>query len=635
MLDWWQARLSLLKFLDKEEDKYLSNLARYAHRYKIDYHDLSLDGELQIDNYENFRHFAHLAQTNPYFRLAWPTHLFQVTYENPEWRSYYRTSHYHRNIPQMLTVSGEIREWNSRTRDGQPAIKLLTGGNRVVSETTLTRIPKDKITRIWESSGPSSLLAFLKDMESNIRPDRFFEPAHHDTLMHFPDGKDWVIIRDDDISAEGSSLGDCGRAENGKTILISLREPVTSTHYQALLKAEIAFPSLNTLPLVEEIKKNQGIIVQLRGFRNSKPSEDLHPYILPLLQQSWIVHLVEPNFSSRTTFDLEDLNEITREELKKKKPILFSTKRFYNRFKNRMTFAAGVRQKILDRITMPPSEIIKILGAKRYNLTSRRKALEEFKKRLNNGVKHMRSQLFAAAEELLMRTKAKPLISDIMGIFSGHKRKLFIFLKFYHHRKDWLFENLKFFMDLFVSSLPNEKSNSYYTSKILPPSYFRILMSSLSSYDEKRFEFVFKLIYETRFHEKSGKYLRLLVERMLELVITHDSPDNVASYERVLSSDLCDWYQNEPGGWGSTSHRIFSNEIPLSNKLKKQFLQLIKLSIARHNDCYLDLAMTIYSRMSADNKRKLSFLGRPLFEIIMGGGRLSKEAYEALGRIIN
>jgi hypothetical protein len=39
--------------------------------------------------------------------------------------------------------------------------------------------------------------------------------------------------------------------------------------------------------------------------------------------------------------------------------------------------------------------------------------------------------------------------------------------------------------------------------------------------------------------------------------------------------------------------------------------------------------------MSADNKRKLSFLGRPLFEIIMGGGRLSKEAYEALGRIIN
>lgn len=628
ILDWWNARLSLIRFAETEDDRYLPAIARFAHRYKVDYHDLSLDDELQLDHYGSFRHFAQLAETNPYFRAPWPRQLHEVTYKNPS------TLHYQRRERPTLTVVGEIREWDSNTQAGEPAIKLLTGKTRVVSETTLTRIAKDSITNIVETSAPSKILGFLHDMEDNMQTERYFEPARHDVLMQFDDGKAWVVIQDEDIGAEASSLGDCGQAENRKTILISLREPVTQTHWQALLKAEVAFPKLSETPSLEEIRGGAGVIVQLRGYKNSKPSQDLHPYIVPLLQQPWILHLVAPSYSSGTTFRLEDLDEEASRLLRKQRSVLYNPRLFYKRQKNNFGYAADVRNKLLDQITMAPSEILSILSAKRRNQVERRKAVTEVQRRLNSGVKHMRGPLIKAVEDLLLRTKSKALIKDILGVFNGHKRKQTLFLRFYEHRKEWLFDNPTFLLSLFTSML---KKKGY--KRAIPPTLFRILLDLLQEYDEPYFDFVFRLIYATQIHVESSRYLRVLVERMLDLIIENDGPGKPQHFGRRLSGELCHWYQNAPLGWGSSEHREFKNEIPYSRKLARQLGQLIEISAYRNDDCYLDLAVTILGAMARNDQKQVTTVFKPLFEIIMdrGSGRyhLSTEAYLALGRIIN
>jgi len=620
IIDWWVARLSLIKFLENEKDEYVSNLARYGNRYKVDAHDLSLDGALQIDHYAALRHYAHLAQTNPYFRLPWP-HIHKIIYQEPGRRRWnYQTHEYEL---ETKIVVGEIREWESKTREGKPAVKILTGANRAVSETVATRIEKDKIIDVTESSGPEELLAFLKDTEDNVETARFFEPVHHEVLLKFPDGKDWVVIRDDDRRAEGSSLRDCATAENKNTILISLREPVTDTHVQALLKAEIVFPKLSARPSLEEIKNTKGIIVQLRGYRNSKPTLEMHPYIIPLLQQKWIVHLVPPNFSSSNTFMLGDLMPDDYQPLRKKKRYLFSAKRFYDKY-GKLGYSTRIRDHILEKIDMPFKDIYEILSAKRYNLVMRRKALREFKKRLNRGTKHRRSQLYDVAEKLLFSTKNKSLINDILDIFNGHKKKYKLFLQFFNTRREWLLQerNTTFFTTLIESALPG--SGGYYARKSLPKGMLTLLNEILPDH----YDFVFKLIYEVRFDDASGKNLRQLLERVLSTIIEDPSK---------LNYELCGWYQDESVGWGGTQHRSFANAIPLSRKLLKQLQQLIDISIDRKNDCYMDLAVTIAMNMTQEDKDKMkpliTKLTRAMFD--PSARSIKSKVYEQLGRFIH
>lgn len=622
IIDWWIARLSLLKFLDTEKDEFFSNLANYRNRYKVGAHELSLDDALQIDHYNSLRHYAQLAQTNPYFRLPWP-HLHQIIYENGRrWLS--RSSKY---VTKISTIMGEIREWNS-LQDDEPAIKILTGANRAVSDTITTRIKKNDIVGIEERSDPDALIAFLKDTEDNIETSRFFEPKFHEsvTLMEFPDGKAWVVIRKEDMSAEASSLRDCGAPENKNTILLSLRERVTKTHVQALLKAEVVFPKLSEVPSLEEIKSGKGIIVQLRGYFNTKPLPEMHQYILSLLNQKWIVHLISPNYSSSNIFMLKDLEPEVYQLLRRRKITLFNTKSFYNKYKH-LAYSTRIREKILEKIDMPVSEILDILSAKRYNLVMRRKALSEFKKRLNRGTKHMRGKLFNAAEMLLFSTKSKGLINDIFDVFNGHRMQSKLLMRFFQKRYEWLVKdhNKTFFLNLIKEALP--------PSKTTRPSYGRIkrrlpkdLLEVLEAIKLDHADFIIKMIYETPFDDASMRNVRQLLESALDAII--DDPSK-------LGSDLCRWYQEESAGWGRSDHRTFVNSIPLSRKLLRQFKQLINISMNRGNDCYMDLALTIAGKMSSVDRTRLKALTALLIKTLVSGrSSIRTEAYEHLGRLI-
>jgi len=616
IIDWWMARLSLLKFLESEEDKYVSNLGRYSNRYKIDAHDLSLDGALQIDHYYTLKHYAHLAQTNPYFRWPWP-HLHRVIYQIGSNYSY-RARKF---MPQFSTIVGEIREWNSQTRSGKSAIKILTGSNRAVSESMNTRIEKSKVKSIEETSGPAALIAFLKETEDNIVTSRFFEPEYHEPLLEFPDGKAWVVIRKGDVDAEGSSLRDCAIAENRNTILISLREPVSESYVQALLKAEVVFPRLpREEPFLEEIRENKGIIVQLRGYGNSKPLPEMHPYIIPLLKQKWIVHLIKPDYQSTNTFMLKDLEPKVYKTLRKRKPILFRAKSFFDKYKS-LPYPARIKESILEKMDMPVSEILDILSAKHYNLFLRRKALSELKKRLNRGNKYMRGKLFSAAEILLFSTKNKNLIRDIFGVFDGHKRQSKLFIQFFQERYDWLTKerNETFFLNLIEALLPSSDERG---KKYLSKNFLQVL----ETIKTEHVEFILKLVYETRFDKASMQNIRKLLEFALDVIIQDPSR---------LTSDLCDWYQNESIGWGRTDHRSFVNKVPLSRKLLKQFKQLVQISLEKGDDCYMSLAISIAEKMSSTDKNRLQPLVFLLSKALLSDSHIRHVAYAYLGRIID
>jgi hypothetical protein len=632
ILDWWMARLALIKFLETDDNKYLSLLTNYAHKYKVDKYDLALDDVFQLDHYNTLRHFAHLADTNPYFRMVWPR-LHEVTYDSG--REWSRVAN--RYTDGVKTVVGEIREWDSKTQGrgsyGEPAIKIVTGANRAQASAA-DRIEKSKIRHTRETADPSAVIAFLKDMEDNVQTSRFFEPERHEVLLSFPDGKDWVVIDQRDIRAEGSSLRDCATAENRNTILISLREPVTKTHYQALLKAEIVFPSIQSAPppTLDVIQDKPGVIVQLRGYGNSKPDSDLHKYIVPLLQQKWLVHIAKPEYQSQNTFILDDLGQETVEIFRQKKRTMVSPKSFYNKFKDRGfgQYPARIKNHILDEIEFPVGEMLEILSAKRYNLTMRRKALQAFKKRLNKGTKYLRKELFEAAESLLFNTKNKAMIKDILDAFSGHKKQHVLFLRFLENNQEWLLDNDKFLLELIRNSLPQGTGtiNRYWIrNRNLPKG----ITSVLQQIAKTNCEFVLKLLYELPFDEPSKKNTRLLLETSLDTLLAQDDSYIVGNFR-----ELCSWFQEESVGWGRSQHRVFANEIPLSNKLLKQFKQLVKLSEEHRNDCFMDLALSIVARMSQkDKERVATVMSKPLFSILMSGNRaISRTAYKLLESFI-
>jgi len=578
----------------------------------VDPHDLSFDDVLQIDHYNTLRHYAHLASTNPYFRVSWPyLHVIQVQAGS---RYDYRT---HRQIPIYEWTVGEVREWDSTTADGKPAIKLVTGRDRAVSQSMQSRIDKEKIVNITEKSDPATLIAFLHDCEQNVRTARYFEPEHNDVLMEFPDGKQWVVIRPEDVIAEGRSLNDCARAENSNTILISLREAITETHVQALLKAEIVFPER-----IDSKSEVESVIVQLRGYANSKPTPEMHQYIVPLLYSSWIQFLVTPNFSSINTFYLSDLDPETLALLKRRKPHLFSAQKFNDAY-GVSGYPVAIADKITEQIVLPTRQLLQVLQAKRQHSSLRKKALQQLQRRLQNGTKYKRAQLLQAVQDLLLRTKDKSLISAIFDLVNGFKSQQTMFTDFLTLRRDWLMEerNHTFFAGLLNRALPLTGSH-YYNSRILTTAVLNILQQS-APYQPA---VLLKILFEVRFDAKSARNVQRLAEALLQVYV--DDP-------RRLDKDVCRWYMQEAGGWGSTQHRGFPNVIPLSRTLKRQFRQLIEHSVRTGNECHMDLAITMIAGMSDKDQARMQMLVAYLAEqMIAQRGSRRSDIYEQLGRLI-
>lgn len=81
----------------------------------------------------------------------------------------------------------------------------------------------------------------------------------------------WVDLNTNDSREECERMGHCGRTDYSNTI-VSLREVKEINGYK-----------INESHLTAAIGKEDGIIYQLKGKKNSKPEKKYYPYIVELL----------------------------------------------------------------------------------------------------------------------------------------------------------------------------------------------------------------------------------------------------------------------------------------------------------------------------------------------------------------
>ena len=123
----------------------------------------------------------------------------------------------------------------------------------------------------------------------------------------------WVDLQTNDSNEECNRMGHCGRTSSSNN-LISLRE-------NRNLNQKF---SLNKSHLTGAIGKNDGILYQLKGPKNSKPDESYHPFIVDLLINTDLIKGFGCEYGCEKDFKLEDLNEEQIKKLFEVKPDLFS-----------------------------------------------------------------------------------------------------------------------------------------------------------------------------------------------------------------------------------------------------------------------------------------------------------------------
>lgn len=133
------------------------------------------------------------------------------------------------------------------------------------------------------------------------------DPAESDFLK-LPGGWKWVLIDRDTCKREGAAMNHCGNAnpKEGDQIL-SLRELVK--------KGTLEKPHLTFII-------NKGILGEMKGFANNKPSEKYHKYIIPLLKDPRIISIYGGGYAPQNNFSLSDLSKDVQDSLLKEKPTL-------------------------------------------------------------------------------------------------------------------------------------------------------------------------------------------------------------------------------------------------------------------------------------------------------------------------
>ena len=123
----------------------------------------------------------------------------------------------------------------------------------------------------------------------------------------------WVDLNTNDSREECERMGHCGKTNYSNTI-VSLREVKEINGYK-----------INESHLTAAIGKEDGIIYQLKGKKNSKPEKKYYPYIVELLLSDNLgIKGFGSEYDSNNDFHLTDLTEDEIKIIYQKKPELFT-----------------------------------------------------------------------------------------------------------------------------------------------------------------------------------------------------------------------------------------------------------------------------------------------------------------------
>jgi hypothetical protein len=132
----------------------------------------------------------------------------------------------------------------------------------------------------------------------------------------------WVDLRTKDSKEECERMGHCGRSSLGS--LYSLRSYQQNGKYK-----------VNKSHLTASIGDN-GKLYQLKGPKNSKPSEKYHRYILPLFDvknedDEYLIQGFGTEYETQEDFKLEDLPMETLKDLYRVRPEIFKSRRLQSK----------------------------------------------------------------------------------------------------------------------------------------------------------------------------------------------------------------------------------------------------------------------------------------------------------------
>jgi hypothetical protein len=124
----------------------------------------------------------------------------------------------------------------------------------------------------------------------------------------------WTNLKTNDSREECNRMGHCGRTGLNNTVY-SLRETKKIKDNYTLNKSH----------LTAAVGKDDNIIYQLKGPKNSKPKSELHPYIVDLILNTNI-NGFGSEYDSSSDFKITDLSEEEIRQIYNVKPALFNTR---------------------------------------------------------------------------------------------------------------------------------------------------------------------------------------------------------------------------------------------------------------------------------------------------------------------
>jgi hypothetical protein len=123
----------------------------------------------------------------------------------------------------------------------------------------------------------------------------------------------WVDLETKDCDEESKRMGHCGRSA-GNLYSLRFTSPIENTKFTK--NRSFVTASVN----------DSGVLLQMKGPHNKKPSEELHPYIIPFILND-IVGEFGSEYDSSQDFSLVDLPEDKIKEIYDQKPDLFDNRK--------------------------------------------------------------------------------------------------------------------------------------------------------------------------------------------------------------------------------------------------------------------------------------------------------------------
>jgi hypothetical protein len=123
-------------------------------------------------------------------------------------------------------------------------------------------------------------------------------------------GTYWVDLESLSCSEEAKRMGHCGTS-SGELYSLRLTSPLPSNE-----------KFTKNVSLVTASVGRGGVILQMKGPRNKKPSQELHKYIIPFILSD-IVEKFGSEYASEEDFNLNDLTDEQIKMVHEKKPSLF------------------------------------------------------------------------------------------------------------------------------------------------------------------------------------------------------------------------------------------------------------------------------------------------------------------------